>query len=346
MIHWSESEINSLLSKVEYLYYVKIYIESTMAVKIDFSSLREIDGVLLEIKYGSKLRTIDFRRDGLTVKKSELYAFALPLLNDENLALLKRYCGDGDCEHARETKINMWRRKDKKNGLEWCWFHSPGVHKATFYKPHPYLTSCKRIFNAKIYMVGWPVAEIEKVLKNIEAGSFLVVFIARTDVEVLDVTSTVYVDAYHFYMLDNPKLKDVYFSDVIRNTEKFRSGFTVLSFNNPKMSYKSNEYLKLFCDYACLMEDVNLKPTPPTTTPKIPTQQPLIVATEPMPSKEMMIPNLQWMIGQEDQSIPVTEVHEESVETTTESIDEHSHATSSSILLIPAILLVILLGDF
>ncbi|CAB3398724.1 unnamed protein product [Caenorhabditis bovis] len=344
MVQWSESEINSLVSKIEYLYASILFIENTMAERIDFSSLKHIDNVTLEIKHNPKLKTILFRKDALTFSDSIIYLFGSPQFTDESMPVIKNHCIEY-CARARTTEMPIKREKDRSTGLEWCSFDSRGA-KATYYKPNPLLTTCPGMFYMKIYMIGWPVAEIQKVLSSIHSLYYVAILIAHTDIETVDLTSMAYVNIFHLYLLDNPKLKDVYFSDVVRNTKKLRDSVTVISFNNPKMSLKSAEYLKLFCNYACLIENANLKPTPPTTTAKIATQLPLIVGTEPMPVKEMMISHRPWIIGQEDQPIPVTEAHEESVETTTESIDEDSHATSSSILLIPAVLLAILLGDF
>ncbi|CAB3398720.1 unnamed protein product [Caenorhabditis bovis] len=300
-VNWSQDDINSLLSAFEYLYDVLLYIHATTAETINLSSLKRADYVVLSVMDNPKLKDIvvsdKFRKSDA---KRSVFTFGNPLMSDRTIAILTQLCTE-PCRlnGPRETKIVLQDHPSTIADVrdDFCLFSSSadvnmifedglGGVKTCHYKPKADIMGCTRLEGVKVIMVDWSVDDIVKFTSNIEAAHYVSLIIANSDVETLDFTSMAFSMKVQIVLINNKKLQNIYFSDIVRNTPKFRNYTFVESFDNPQLSLKSTELLKLFCSMDCAIEDAIIPITKPRTTKKPTTHRPLILGSnteEPPP---------------------------------------------------------------
>ncbi|CAB3398722.1 unnamed protein product [Caenorhabditis bovis] len=301
VVNWSQDDINSLFSEFEYLYDVLLYIHATTAEIIDFSSLKQADSILLSVMDNPKLKDIVVPDELLSSKGyREIVMFGNPLMNDGTIAIITKLC-TGLCRlnGAKETKMVLEHQQRPGTGLrdEFCKFTSTadvnkifddglGGLRTCHYKPTPDLMGCTRLGGIKVIIMDWSVDDIVKFTSNLEAAHYVSLIIANSDVDTLDFTSMAFSSMVQIVLINNKKLQNIYFSDIVRNTPKFRNYTSVESFDNPQLSLKSIELLKLFCSVGCGIEDAIIPSEEPKTTKKPTTHRPLILGSnteEPPP---------------------------------------------------------------
>ncbi|CAB3398718.1 unnamed protein product [Caenorhabditis bovis] len=282
MTQWNEEDINRILSKIEYLYNVSLYIEDTTAVKIDLSSLKEMNLVYLVVSHNPTLKEISIPESAFTeILNYKLLLYDNPSLDDETLKKFNEYCGN-NCGNAkqRDVIVNPYPETQGRVNSSWCEFTTASLELSTYYKPDPEIINCLHFYRVKIYMTGWPVEDVELFTKKFLAASLVTIIVAHSEIEVLDLSALKFTEVFELILLDNLKLKEVRFSDVVMNTRKFLDATAIHSFNNPQLTNQSYETLVKVCHRKCDIEKPDFSATTmaPTTTPT----EPPMATTESM----------------------------------------------------------------
>ncbi|CAB3398821.1 unnamed protein product [Caenorhabditis bovis] len=257
MIKWTENEINSLLGNAEYLYDVHIFIQNSQLEKIDFSSLKSIENVQLNIQDNPKLKEIIVPEAIFGTRKNILiYLFGNPSLSTESIETFKKLC-DVSCGMSTPTKTEIKRIRIMVNHDEivkgfWCRFNDLGDAQAAFYSPNEELKFCRNLNQIKIIITDWSNEQINEFLGNLIAASVITLLIAHSQLEVLDLSAIGYLDRIIFILIDNPKLRTIKFSRLVLDQKRIMN--VVQSFHNPMLSDESIEGLRKICAFNCLIE--------------------------------------------------------------------------------------------
>ncbi|CAB3398710.1 unnamed protein product [Caenorhabditis bovis] len=286
MTRWNEEDINRILSKIEYLYNVNLYIEDTTAVKIDLSSLKEMNLVYLVVSHNPTLKEISIPESAFTaVRRYKLLLYDNPSLDDETLAKFNKYCGN-NCRNAKKRDVIVSEHRETMGRVNssWCQFTTASPELSTYYKPDPEIINCLHFYRVKIYMTGWPVEDVELFTKKFLAASAVTIIVAHSEIEVLDLSALKFTEVFELILLDNLKLKEVRFSDVVMNTIRFRGATAIHSFNNPQLTNQSYETLVKVCLRKCDIEKPDFSATTIAPTPT-PTEPPTTIAPTPPPTE-------------------------------------------------------------
>ncbi|CAB3398712.1 unnamed protein product [Caenorhabditis bovis] len=288
MVGWNESEVNRILSKIEYLYNVDLFIENTDAEVISFPMLKELINVRLIIAYNPYLETIDIpervlmNADQLGQQLEEsspwrprfyplLEIHVNPALNDSNLAMLKKYC-KLKCPSARreimEVKYSDYYQQ--KFNTPMCYFDTQRFERTTFFRPEMKLLPCINLLYVKIYVTSsWTKREAELYTVALRAFRGVTLVVMQSNLEIFDLGLVTYAQEFNLYLLDNPFLKEVRFSDELLKSPLLRGatswfGFAlryhtlpisaIHSFNNPQLSWFTYTTMKTLCYSDCEIE--------------------------------------------------------------------------------------------
>ncbi|CAB3398716.1 unnamed protein product [Caenorhabditis bovis] len=294
MTQWNEEDINRILSKIEYLYNVNLYIEDTTAVKIDLSSLKEMNLVYLVVSHNPTLKEISIPESAFTeILNYKLLLYDNPALDDETLAKFNKYCGN-NCGNAKQRDVIVSEHRETMGRVNssWCEFTTASPELSTYYKPDPEIINCLHFYRVKIYMTGWPVEDVELFTKKFLAASVVTIIVAHSEIEVLDLSALKFTEVFELILLDNLKLKEVRFSDVVMNTRKFLDATAIHSFNNPQLTNQSYETLVKVNFTPPTEPPTTIAPTPPPTEPPTTiaptppsTEPPTTIAPTPTPTE-------------------------------------------------------------